>query len=109
MLSGVMLVVVTTFAVLGAYYLTELLAQGLARHRKMPGAVVVLAPSKGGDVWGDVLDLRDRLPDAHVVVVTAGACNLQGLEPSMKGVVFATADTVGPAVCEQLRIPTGGS
>lgn len=109
MLSGVMLIVVTTFAVLGAYYLTELLAQGLSRHRKMPGAVVVLAPGRGGDVWGDVLDVRGRLPDTHVVVLTAGACNLQGLEPSMKGVVFATADTVAQAVCEQLCIPRDGS
>ena len=69
MLSGVMLVVVTTFAVLGAYYLTELLAQGLARHRKMPGAVVVLAVMSMLLPWS--AHAQELLSDGHKIIVLA--------------------------------------
>ena len=42
MLSGVMLIIVTMFAVLGAYYLSDLLTNCLFRRRKAAEALVVL-------------------------------------------------------------------
>ena len=41
MLSGVMLIIVTMFAVLGAYYLSDLLTNCLFRRRKAAEALVV--------------------------------------------------------------------
>lgn len=102
MLSGVLLIVVTMFAVLGAYYLSDVLAGCARRRSRLCGAVVLLAADGAAQVWNGVLDVRARMPDAPVVVLCREPVDAQRLEPSMKGVVFATPETLGETVCAQL-------
>ena len=45
MLSGVMLIIVTMFAVLGAYYLSDLLTNCLFRRRKADDAAPASPPN----------------------------------------------------------------
>lgn len=104
MLSGVMLIIVTMFAVLGAYYLSDLLTQGLFRHKRLQDAVVLVAAQTQEEVWSGVLDTRKKLPDAHVVVLCPPELQLQPLEPGMKGVLFATTETLSATVQELLAI-----
>lgn len=105
MLDGVMPIVVTTFAVLGIYFLWDMLARALAGRREPINAVVVWAPAGQDAAWGTVLDLRSRLPDARIVVLTPGPTAMERLEPGMKDVCFATPDTLAQAVCRQLHVP----
>ena len=107
MLSGIMLIVVTMFAVLGAYYVSEMLTRCLLRRRKLQNAVVLLAAHSPEEMWNGVLDVRAKLPESAVVVLCAQELELHRLEPSMKGVVFATPDTLGEVVCAQLAMPAG--
>ena len=69
MLSGVMLIIVTMFAVLGAYYLSDLLTNCLFRRRKAAEALVVLRADTSEQMWAGVLDARAALPDTAVVVL----------------------------------------
>ena len=63
-----MLIIVTMFAVLGAY-LSDLLTNCLFRRRKAAEALVVLRADTSEQMWAGVLDARAALPDTAVVVL----------------------------------------
>lgn len=102
MLSGIMLIIVTMFAVLGAYYLSDLLTACLFKSKTESRVAVLLAADRMEDVWNGVLDLRARIPQSTIVILcqTLPADTLR-LEPSMQGVVFATPETLAEVVCRQ--------
>lgn len=104
MRSGIVLIVVTTFAALGVYYLLELAAGALFRRGKLKNAVVLLAAGSTEEMWSNVLNVRARLPESSVIVLCEKEMDLVRLEPGMKGVVFASPDTVGETVCSQLSV-----
>ena len=54
------------------------------------------------------LDARAKLPDAALVVLSPKAAGAQPLEPSMRGVTFASPATVGTEVCRLLAVPCAG-
>ena len=95
MLSGILLILVTMLAVLGAYYLTELASQAGAKRKTLKNAVVLLCAQDAEQMWAAVLDARAKLPDAALVVLSPKAAEAQPLEPSMRGVTFASPGTVG--------------
>ena len=103
MLSGVMLIIVTMFAVLGAYYLSDLLTNCLFRRRKAAEALVVLRADTSEQMWAGVLDARAALPDTAVVVrPQEDAFTPPGA--GMRGVAFATPDTLAQVVQAQLTV-----
>lgn len=108
MLSGVLLILVTMLAVLGAYYLTELATQAGAKRKTLKNAVVLLGVQDAEQMWGAVLDARAKLPDAALVVLSPKAAENQKLEPSMKGITFASPATVGEEICRLLAVPHHG-
>ena len=89
MLSGVMLIIVTMFAVLGAYYLSDLLTNCLFRRRKVAEALV---------------DARAALPDTAVVVLCPQEDAFTPPGAGMRGVAFATPDTLAQVVQAQLKV-----
>lgn len=101
MLSGVMLIVVTMFAVLGAYYLSDLLTNRLLRRKASGDAVVVLRAQSNEQVWAGVLDARAALPDAAVVVLRARESTLMPPQAGMRGVAFATPETLAGTIQAQ--------
>ncbi len=106
MLSGVMLIVVTMFAVLGAYYLSDLLTGHLLRRKRARPLVVVEAES-GEQLWSGVLDVRAVLPDAPVVVLCEQREALPPPGAGLRGVAFATPETLGRVVQAQLESERG--
>ena len=70
MLSGILLILVTMLAVLGAYYLTELASQASAKRKTLKNAVVLLCAQDAEQMWAAVLDARAKLPDAALVVLS---------------------------------------
>ena len=109
MLSGIMLIFVTMFAVIGAYYLSDLLTAFLFRSKRQANVAVLMAGDRMEDVWNGVLDLRARLPQSTVVVLCKSLpADTQHLEPSMQNVLFATPETVGEVVCQQLVVSQKG-
>lgn len=108
MLSGILLILVTMLAVLGAYYLTELASQASAKRKTLKNAVVLLCAQDAEQMWAAVLDARAKLPDAALVVLSPKAAGAQPLEPSMRGVTFASPTTVGAEVCRLLAVPCAG-
>lgn len=105
MLSGVMLIVVTMFAVLGAYYLSDLLTACLFRSGAQNHVSVMPAGERVEDLWNSVLDLRARVPQSTIVVLCQTLPQeCTRLEPSMQDVIFATPDTLSDVVCSQLAM-----
>ena len=105
MLSVIMLVIVTLFAVLGAYYVSDLLTEGMFRKRHISRITVLLATDCLEDMWNGVLDLRAKMPHTNIIVLCKeGTPTAQRREPSLRDVVFATPETVGAVVCEQLLV-----
>jgi hypothetical protein len=103
----VALIIVTAFAVWGAYCLAELLAQCLRRPSEMPRSprlVAVLAADTLPEVWSGVLDVRTQWPTCPVIVVSDTDEAWQGIEQAMQGVLFTSPDTLGDAVCRQLLV-----
>ena len=98
MLSGVMLIIVTMFAVLGAYYLSDLLTNCLFRRRKAAEALVVLRADTSEQMWAGVLDARAALPDTAVVVLCPQEDAFTPPGAGMRGVAFATPDTLAQVV-----------
>lgn len=109
MLSGVMLIVVTMFAVLGAYYLSDVLTACLFRSKRAEGPVVVVTTARSTQdaaLWNNVLNVRSRMPHSTVVVVLPElSCQTAQMEPSLQEVLFATPDTLSDTVCGQLLLP----
>ena len=104
MLSGVMLIIVTMFAVLGAYYLSDLLTNCLFRRRKAAEALVVLRADTSEQMWAGVLDARAALPDTAVVVLCPQEDAFTPPGAGMRGVAFATPDTLAQVVQAQLNL-----
>ena len=103
MLSGILLILVTMLAVLGAYYLTELASQAGAKRKTLKNAVVLLCAQDARADVGRRAGCARQLPDAALVVLSPKAAEAQPLEPSMRGVTFASPGTVGAEVCRLLR------
>lgn len=108
MLSGVLLIVVTMFAVLGAYYLSDVLTSCLFRsgREETPTVVVTTARSaQDAALWNNVLNVRSRMPRSAVIVVMPELSEqTEQLEPSLQNVLFATPETLSETVCEQLLV-----
>ena len=110
MLSGVMLIIVTMFAVLGEYYLSDVLTRSLFHTRQIRNAVVLVATDSPEQMWAGVLDTRAKLPESEIILLCANANTIQPeLEPSMQSVTFATPDTIGDAVCRCLGMQMPGN
>lgn len=105
MLSGVMLIVVTMFAVLGAYYLSDVLTACLFRRKKTGNALVVLRAQTGDEVWAGVLDVRAALPEVPVVVLGADESARRPPKAGLRGVAFATPETLREQIEAQLQPP----
>ncbi|MEF9969651.1 MAG: hypothetical protein RSD54_02000 [Ruthenibacterium sp.] len=105
MLSGVMLIIVTMFAVLGAYYLSDLLTGCLFKTAQVHSAVVLLATDSPEQMWNSVLEMRSRLPDSEIVILCQNRDDIpEQLEAGMQRVLFATPDTVSEMLCGCLAI-----
>ena len=70
----------------------------------LKNAVVLLAAGSTEEMWSNVLNVRTRLPESSVIVLCEKQMDLARLEPGMKGVVFASPETVGETVCSQLAV-----
>ena len=104
MLSGVALIVVMMFDVLGVYFLSDALAHLWCAERT-DHAIVLLAVDSPEELWSRVLDIRSRMPAAEIVVMhhNEGLASMR-LEASMEGVRFATAENVGDVICRCLAL-----
>lgn len=103
MLSGVMLIVVTMFAVLGAYYLSDLLTVCFFKTKQVHSAVVLWATDSPEQMWNSVLEMRSKMPDSEIIIMRLSAEFAQEKqEPSMQRVLFATPETVGNVLCDCL-------
>lgn len=104
MLSGVMLIIVTMFAVLGAYYLSDLLTNCLFRRRKAAEALVVLRADTSEQMWaGRAGCTRGFAGHRGGGAVPAGG-RFTPPGAGMRGVAFATPDTLAQVVQAQLKV-----
>ena len=94
MLSGVMLIIVTS----------DLLTNCLFRRRKAAEALVVLRADTSEQMWAGVLDARAALPDTAVVVLCPQEDAFTPPGAGMRGVAFATPDTLAQVVQAQLTV-----
>ncbi|MEF9865348.1 MAG: hypothetical protein RR576_11235 [Oscillospiraceae bacterium] len=105
MLSGVMLIVITMFAVLGAYFLSDVLTSCIFKSGKIPKAIVLLSTGKLDEMWNGITDIRQKNPECDIIVLCSGAMDeKERLEPSMRGVSFATKETIGTTLCARLHL-----
>lgn len=105
MLSGVMLIVITMFAVLGAYFLSEVLTDYVFKNSSAPKSVVVLANGSVEKVWNAVIEVRNKLPNCQIFVVCQNTTqSAENLQLPVKGVTFTTPENVGETINNALQI-----
>ena len=98
MLNGIALIIVTMFAVLGVYFLSDTLAR-LWCHEHPRNAIVLLSADSPEELWGGVLNVRSCMPHSEIIVLhRKDGLNCLRLEASMKGIRFATPDNVSEVI-----------
>ena len=81
MMNGILLIIVTSLAVLGAYYICGLLTDALCRPKE--GDVLVLLQGADGEALTNLLHgVNSCLPDAEVLMITQSEeCPLPCIPP----------------------------
>lgn len=103
MLSGVMLIIVTMFAVLGAYFLSDILTECIFKKNSAPKVIVVLASNGAEQVWNSVVDAKAKMPDTEIIVLcNSEPARCEAVVPSLRGVSFASSANIGQAVSNKL-------
>lgn len=103
MKSGVILIVITMFAVLGAYYLSDLVAQWFAGRKRLRQAVVVVTGESPEEIWENVMAVRGRMPELSVLAVYEQNQSACLREPGMKNIRVVAAEELTPALKEALH------
>lgn len=104
MLSGVMLIIVTMFAVLGAYYTAELAAEFFAKKQLTRTVLVTMCTDNNG-AYDAVMNARRAAPQCEVVVLCRdGRAPSEGVSTAMRGVHFATKEEAADIICDILAM-----
>lgn len=104
MLSGVMLIIVTMFAVLGAYYTAELAAEFFAKKQLTRTVLFTLCTDNDG-AYGAVMNARRAVPQCEVVVLCKdGQPPSESVSAAMRGVHFATKENAADIICDILAM-----
>lgn len=104
-MNGIILIIVTMFAVLGAYFLSDVLTSCIFKGQEVPRAVVLLSSGNLEQMWNNVLEVRQKLPDCEIIVMCSGAMDeRERLDPSMRGIYFVTESEVGVMLTARLHL-----
>lgn len=101
--SGVILIIITMFAVFGAYYLSDLAAQWFAGRKHLRRAVVVISGESPEEIWENVMVVRGRMPELSVLAVYEQKQSACLREPGMKNIRVVAAEELTPALEEALH------
>lgn len=108
MLSGILLILVTMLAVLGAYYLTELASQAGAKRKTLKNAVCCFGAQDAEQMWAAVLGCaRPSCRTRRWWCFRLRRPRHSRWSPAWRGVTFASPGTVGAEVCRLLAVPQG--
>ena len=104
MKQELMLIMITAFAVLGAYHLSELVVRALWSGTRTPRSVLLVAVQTPEQAWSSAAQLRGKMPEQELVLVYPRGLSAHQAVPEMRGVCTITADVLAPALCEMLQI-----
>ena len=104
MLSGVMLIIVTMFAVLGAYYTAELAAEFFAKKQLTRTVLVTMCTDNNGAYDAVMKRAPCRAAVRVVVLCRDGRAPSEGVSTAMRGVHFATKEEAADIICDILTM-----
>ncbi len=106
MLSVIVVIVVTIFAVLGAYYLSDLLASLIYGGADKCRYIVVGTAENRQNVWNSVLDLRRKFKGEKIVILCDAKTQqtVKMLSKDEQDVIFAVPDTIADIICDELYV-----
>lgn len=105
-MNSILVILLTAMAVLGAYYLADLLTQGLGRPHAQDALLVLPQPVSMAQALDVAAAVRGVLPHCEVIACLADAAALPPAS-GLRGVQFAAAEELGAAVVRALDLQTG--
>lgn len=103
-MQELMLIVITMFAAVGAYYLSELFVQTIFKDKRMPHSVVVMAQESPEQAWADVLKIRSCIQGQQVLVVCPRAKQVTKMQAALHDVTVIQANCLPRHLCQMLKL-----
>lgn len=75
-MNSVLVILITGMAVLGAYYLAELLTEGMEKPKQNEAILILPEPVDPSRVWEIAISVRRQLPRCQVIAVSRDAGEL---------------------------------
>ena len=104
-MNGVLVIFLTGMAVLGAYYLAGLLADGFDSPRKDAALLVLPGPLTMAQAIAITAAVREKLPRCEVIACLADAGELPP-RAGLRGLRFVGADSLREAAARELDLQT---
>lgn len=99
MLQNCLLIILSGFGILGAYFLAEVISELFAKKSCLPKAVVIFAAQETPELMEEIVQARRDIPDSSVYI-----CSLEPLPDEekigaqMQGVYFVRPKQLGDAL-----------
>lgn len=108
-MDNILIVLITGMAVLGAYYLAELITEGVSRPKAAQALLVITSPVDPADVLSVTGPVRRQLPRCQVVANLGGSLpDCPAPVAGLRGVAFVTGDQLHQEVLRQLDLQSAG-
>ncbi len=105
-MNSVLVILITGMAVLGAYYLAELLTEGMEKPKQNEAILILPEPADPSQVWEIAISVRRLLPRCQVIAASQDA----GTPPpcaGLRGLRVVSADRLEEAALQELHLQSG--
>ena len=105
-MNSVLVILITGMAVLGAYYLAELLTEGMEKPKQNEAVLILPQPADPSQVWEIAISVRRLLPRCQVI---AAARDTGGLPPcaGLRGLRVVPAGRLEEETLRELHLQSG--
>lgn len=106
-MNSILVILITGMAVLGAYYLAELLTEGLEKPKQNEAVLILPQPADASCVWETAVMVRRILPRCQVIAAGKGTADQPMPCSGMRGVRILAGDALENAVLQELHLQSG--
>ncbi|MDO5602640.1 MAG: hypothetical protein Q4G07_07705 [Oscillospiraceae bacterium] len=100
MLQNCLLIILSGFGILGAYFLAEVISELFERKNQLPKAVVIFAPQDAKALMEEIVQARKSVPDSDIYICTEEPMDMEEkICMQLQGVYFVRPGQLGAALC----------
>lgn len=100
MLQNCLLIILSGFGILGAYFLAEVVSELLERKSQLPKAVVIFAQKNAAELMEEIMRARRGMPESNVYICTPEPTpEEEKIGIRLQGVYFIRPHQLETALC----------